>query len=247
MTRERVLLSLTPGRQQCQTKSPTDHTTLTSFKVVAETYTNVLLRVRSNRKPLLPANVLLAEVYVLVLARVDDLDVEALAFTRPDVCGDDDECTGVRCVPYAFGWGVAARWYVELDCGRRLGEADEEGGEEKREGAQAYWGSHDIHKHGGLEWSGIRCVLVVVVVSKDVVVVAPDVKQKADGERGSGNSKHGRQEHCAGVQRSAGQRFSFTPSLCLVRSFSLFFSVPPLLQTGGVLRGTASAYECEVI
>ena len=202
---------------------------------------------RSDRKSLFPADVLLAEVYVLVLARVDDLNVEALAFTRPNVCGDDDECTRVRCVPYAFGWGVAARWYVELDCGRRLGEADEEGREEKREGAQAYWDSHDIHNYGGLGWSGIRCALVVVVVFKDVVVVAPDVKQKADGERGSGNSKHGRQEHCAGVQRSAGQRFSFTPSLCLVRSFSLFFSVPPLLQTGGVLRGTASAYECEVI
>ena len=94
---------------------------------------------RRDRKALLAIDVLLAEVHVLVLARVDDLDVEPLAVAGADVRGDDHERARVRRVPHALGRRVARRGQRELDRRRGQREAGEQrrGGEEQREGAEA--------------------------------------------------------------------------------------------------------------
>ena len=113
--------SASPQRPQCD---PNTHVR-TRLKIIAETHANVPLRMRRNGEPLLPTNPLLVEVHVLVLARVDDLDVKPLAFSWTHVRRNDDEGTGMRRIPYALCWGIATSGDGELDCGDGVREAEQ--------------------------------------------------------------------------------------------------------------------------
>ena len=139
-THECILLSLTPGRQQCHRAhhrpQGTRHSPGSQWSQTQKhtPMSSSACAVNGDRARRLPAHVPLAQVDALVLARANDLDVGALAFTIPAVRRHDDGRAGMRCIPYARRLVVVIRRYVELDCECRLGEADKKGGKEKREG-----------------------------------------------------------------------------------------------------------------
>ena len=135
-THERLLLSLTPGRQQCHRAhhrpQGTRHSPGSQWSQTQKhtPMSSSACAVNGDCARCLPAHVLLAQVDALVLARANDLDVGALAFTIPAVRRHDDGRAGMRCIPYARRLVVAICRYDEMQTrrGGQEGPRREEGG-----------------------------------------------------------------------------------------------------------------------
>lgn len=87
---------------------------LTIIKVVSQTNANLPLRMRSNSESRLAINIPLAEILILLRARVDNLNIHSLLASFSDVGGDDDELVSMYGVPDAFRWWVFVCWQVEF-------------------------------------------------------------------------------------------------------------------------------------
>jgi len=83
--------------------------------MVLETDPNLALCMRRDGQPRLRLYATLAEVDVLVRARVHNFNVHSLVLTRSDVGRDDNQCAVVNLVPDAFLRWVAESRKVEFD------------------------------------------------------------------------------------------------------------------------------------
>ncbi len=70
--------------------------------MVFEAYANLSIRVSSDSQPRFTIDILLVQVHVLLRARVDDLNVDALVEARCDVRGNNHERIHVCRIPNAF-------------------------------------------------------------------------------------------------------------------------------------------------
>lgn len=81
---------------------------------------------RCDSQPRLRLDAFLTKVHILLRARIDDVDVDALIRTRSNVGCNDDKGTRVCCVPDAF-----CRWIALCGQGEFNGVYWEEKGEEE--------------------------------------------------------------------------------------------------------------------
>lgn len=107
-----------------------------SHECVLEAHAQVCVAVCVDGHSGLLPNVALGEVDVVVLAAIDDVDIEPLVVgvSRDElrVDGDNDERVGEGVVPDALGRGVRVCFEVELDALHWQGHASAEGEVEKR-------------------------------------------------------------------------------------------------------------------
>ena len=87
---------------------------------------------RRNSQSCLALYVPLAKIHILLRARVDNLDVNALEVAWGDIRGDDDELVVVHRVPDTFRRRMPQRLKLEFDsvCGLGELENENEAGEE---------------------------------------------------------------------------------------------------------------------